>query len=155
MALTLAFSCGCCEFFINSFFFGTTLVAAFFLLEREEEESVEKGGRKNFLNERRKWKHFIYILPASFCASYNRNANITMQILEMLTLFFLLFLQVFFHLIPASSFFVFSFLTNWKISLVAFISMFRNRRWELFCKTAVLHDVTKIVNFFYKIGISF
>ena len=72
----------------------------------------------------------------------------------MITIFLLLFLQVLFLLIPACSFFVFSFLTNWKISLVAFIGIFRSRHWELFCKTALWQDITKIVIFFsYKIGV--
>ena len=78
-----------------------------------------------------------------------------LNIKKLLSLFFLLFLQIFFLVIPACSFFVFSFLTNWKISLVAFISIFRSRHWELFRKTAVRQYVTKIVNFFYKIGVSF
>ena len=60
-----------------------------------------------------------------------------------------------FLLIPACSLFVFSFLTNWKISLFAFISISRSRHWELFCQTAVPQDRTKIANFFYKTGVSF
>ena len=52
-------------------------------------------------------------------------------------------------------FFLFSFLTNWKIYLVAFISIFRSRHWELFCQTAVRQDMTITVFFFYRIGVSF
>ena len=40
-----------------------------FLLEREEEERIKKEGKKHVSNERRKWKHFIWLLPASFGAS--------------------------------------------------------------------------------------
>ena len=47
--------------------------------------------------------------------------------------------------------FMFSFLINWKIPLVA---LFRSRHWELFRKTAVRQDITKTVNFFHKIGVS-
>ena len=36
-----------------------------------------------------------------------------------------------------------------------FISIFRSRHWKLFCKTAARQYITKIVNFFYKIGFSF
>ena len=71
--------------------------------------------------------------------------------------FFLLFLQIFFLVIPVCSFFMFSFLANWKISLVAFISIFISRHWDLFHKIAAHQDVTKTVcffNFFYKIGVS-
>ena len=76
--------------------------------------------------------------------------------MKLLTLFLLFFLRIFILLIPACSFFVFLFrLTNWKISRVAFISIFRSRHWELLCKTAVWQDTIKIVNFFYKIGVSF
>ena len=76
--------------------------------------------------------------------------------MKLLTFFLLFFLRIFILLIPACSFFVFLFrLTNWKISRVAFISIFRSRHWELLCKTAVWQDPIKIVNFFYKIGVSF
>ena len=51
-------------------------------LEREEEKRVDIGARKNFSNERRKWKYFIWLLPASFGASHNRNANATVSILK-------------------------------------------------------------------------
>ena len=70
------------------------------------------------------------------------------NIKELLTIFY----YFFFFLICVCSFFVFSFLTNWKVSLVAFVSIFRSRHWELFCKTAVWQNITKIVKFFYKIG---
>ena len=48
----------------------------------------------------------------------------------------------------SSWFFVFSFLTNWKKSIVAFISTFRSRHWELLCKTAARQDISKIDMFF-------
>ena len=73
----------------------------------------------------------------------------------MIALFLLLFLQIFFLLILACLFFVFSFLTNWKISLFTFISIFRSRHWELFCQTAVWQDRTKISNFFFSKQYSF
>ena len=76
--------------------------------------------------------------------------------MKLLTLFLLFFLRIFILLIPACSFFVFLFrLTNWKISRVTFINIFRSRHWELLCKTAVWQDTIKIVIFFYKIGVSF
>ena len=73
------------------------------------------------------------------------------NIKELLTIFY----YFFFFLICVCSFFVFSFLTNWKLSLVAFVSIFRSRHWELFCKTAVWQDITKISMLFYKIGVAF
>ena len=72
-----------------------------------------------------------------------------MYILELLPLFLLLFLQIFFLLIPLCLFFVFSFLRNSKVSLVAFSSIFRSRHWEVFCKSAVRQDITKIVVVFF------
>ena len=39
--------------------------------------------------------------------------------------------------------------------LFPFISIFGSRHWEFFCKTAVWRDVTKIVIFFYKVGLCF
>ena len=97
----------------------------------------------------------IFNLPAGFGASYIRNANTSMKILKLLTLFFLLFLQSFFLLIPACSIFVVFFrLINWKISCAAFISTFRNRH-RVVLWTAVRQDITKIVNFFHKIRVSF
>ena len=65
------------------------------------------------------------------------------------------FSSIFFAFDSSMFIFVFSFVTNWKISLIAFISIFRSRHWVLFCQAAVQQDTTKIVNFFYKTGVSF
>ena len=53
---------------------------------------------------------------------------------------------------------VFSFLflfclTNWRISRVVFIRTFGSRHRELFCKTVIRHDITKVV--FFKTGVIF
>ena len=79
------------------------------------------------------------------------------NIKELLTLFYYFFFKFSFFLICACSFFVFSFLPNWKISLVAFVTIFRSRHWEWFCKRAVWQNITKIniYTFFYKIGVAF
>ena len=50
-----------------------------------------------------------------------------------------------------SYFFVFVFrTTNWTISRVAFVSISRNRHWELFCKAAVPEDITKIFTIVFR-----
>ena len=116
------------------------------LLAREKKRKALKKRKKNFSN----------LLLASFGASYKRNANTTVSILK-LTLFLLLFLQIYFLLIPKFSFFVYLFhLANWKMSHVAFISICRSKHWELFFKSADRQDITKIVVFiFCKIGVNF
>ena len=63
----------------------------------------------------------------------------------------LLFLQIsFFWFLRVHFMFLFR-LKNWIMYHVIFISVFRTRCWELFCKTAVWQDITKIFNFFCKI----
>ena len=53
--------------------------------------------------------------------------------------------------------FTFLYFHSWQTEkdlLLPFIRTFRSRHWELFRKTAVRQDITKIVNFFHKIGVS-
>ena len=69
------------------------------LLEREEEKALNKGAGENLSNERRK-KHFIWLLPVRFGASYNRYANPTIKTLK-------IFLQIFFLFIPTCLFLFF------------------------------------------------
>ena len=98
------------------------------LLEREEEESVEQRSEEKFFKWKKKMKTF-HLTCKFWCLLKQKCKYYCVHIIEVLTLFYLLFLQIFFLLIPVCSFFVFSFRTNCKTSLVACISIIRSKHW--------------------------
>ena len=123
------------------------------LLEREEEESVEKRSEEKIFKWKKKMKIFHLTSTCKFWCYLKQKCKYNyVNVIELLTLFSLLFLQIFFLVVRACSLFVFSFLINSKISLVAFISIFRSRHWGLFRKIAVRQDIIKTV-IFYKTGV--
>ena len=88
-----------------------------FLIEREEEKSMEKGGGTIFqMKEKNENVSFNFCLQVSVLVKTEIQVQLCKK-LELLKLFHLLFLQIFFLLIPpVCSFFVFSFLTNLNLS---------------------------------------
>ena len=123
MTQTQVFSWECYEFFKNSFFYRTPLVAAF---------NKERG--KNFQmkeeNENISFKFYLQLLNIRTAHPFSLTSS---------NFLFFWFLDV--------GFLCFRILQIEKY-LLAFISIFRSRHWELFCQTAVWQDRTKIVNFF-------
>ena len=141
VAPTQEFSCECCEFFKQLCPWNTSGGCFYVYSKGKKREAWNKGVRKKCSNESISFNFYLQVLVL-----VKTNANTKCS-----PFFFVLFLQIFFHVY---SFFVFSFLTNGKISLVAFISIFRSRHWELFCKTAVWQDITKAVNFFTELELA-
>ena len=119
MAQTQVFSCECCEFFKNSFFYTTPLVTAF-----------NKEWGKIF-----KWKKKM--------KTFHLNSTCNYVNIRTAHSFSLTFSSNFLSFDSCMLIFVFSFLIKSKIYLVAFISIFRSRHWELFCPAAVGQDNLK------------
>ena len=152
MVPTQVFYCECCQFFKNIFFYRTPPVASFMSTRKERRGKHETKEQGKIFQMKKKNENISFNFYPQVLVLVKTEMQIQpcQYVIELLT-FFLHFLQIFFLVIRACSFFVFSFLSNWKISLVGFISIFRSRHWELFRKTAVRQDITKTVNFFTKL----
>ena len=108
-----------CKIFKKQLFLRKPPMAAYLpTRNRKEEESMGKF----FQMKKEKWKPFIYLLPASFGASYIRNANTTTSILKF-NVSLLLSLQILFLSITAD-----------KLTSVAFISSFNQKQVEAWLK---------------------
>ena len=152
-SLIQVFSYECCDFLRTAFSIEQLRWLLSYLLEKEEEESVEQRSLGKFFKWKKKMKTFHLTSTCKFWCQLKQ--NIYVNLIELFALFFLVFLQIFFLVIPACSSFVFSFLTNWKIYLVVFVSIFSSRNWELLRKTAVRQNITKTVIFLTKLELVF
>ena len=148
MAPTQAFSCECCEFFRNNFFYVTTPVAAFMFTRkgRRRKRWTKELGKNFQLKEENENISFNFYLQVLVLAKTEMQTQLCKyyRTAHLFSYFFFKFSFLWFLRIH---FCVFPFLTNWKIPLVAFISIFRSRHWELFRKTATRKDITKTINF--------
>ena len=141
------------RFFKNSFFYRATPVVAFISTRKGRRGKRGQRSVGKFFKWKKKVKTFHLTSTCKFWCQLKQ--NIYVNLIELFALFFLVFLQIFFLVIPACSSFVFSFLTNWKIYLVVFVSIFSSRNWELLRKTAVRQNITKTVIFLTKLELVF
>ena len=156
MSPTLLFSCERCELFKNSFFSRTPPVTAFVSTRkgRRGKRGTKEHGKNVQMKEKNENISLNFYLQVLVLVKTVMQIQLCKYYRTAHSLFFTFF-QIFFLVIPACSFFVFSFLINWKISLAAFVSIFRSRHWELFRKIVARQDISKTVNFFTKLELVF
>ena len=121
MAPTQVFSCEYFNFFKKDLFHRTPPLAAF--ISTRKGKIGKRGLKEKFFKWKKKIKTFYF---KNFYLQVLVLVKSEMQIrlwkyYWTVHAFFLQFLQIYFLLIPACSFFVFSLLTNWKIAIFTLI----------------------------------